>query len=235
MLKYSIADEESCVCCNTDESGCFLCCRDCHCNFKCLSHQVNLLFIGFLQFCFTAYGFSNGYNDWDKDFDLLLIIAGSEVILLILATFVSYFNSTDFKCCLCCFRIDRYYRHGGTYIHLLSHMVTKDFHKDPGFAQHQPPEVTSDDNVGRGHPKHTREYLRFKVGSDLEEQALKQLMEHHHNRLYAKAFPSSPLPAPSRLSGAQIKLLDEFYSDENNLAMINSDHGQTNVAEMCHA
>ena len=78
-----------------------------------------------------------------------------------------------------------------------------------------PPAVTAADNAVSGHPKYVKDYMRIKSGSEEEERILQELLKHHHERLYAKAFPLSPSTSLA-LTGTRIKLLDQFYSLELN-------------------
>ena len=40
LSQSSVADQESAACCDTDESGCFLCCRNCNFKYKSFSTQA---------------------------------------------------------------------------------------------------------------------------------------------------------------------------------------------------
>ena len=180
-----------------------------------------MAFVSLLQFCTTAYALSGevyvGYGSEDPNYDptLLLIVSGAEVLVLIISAFISFIISTDLKCCFCCcINVDRQCRHGGTYINLLNEIVISDFTRNNSPIK-DPPAVTAADNAVSGHPKYVKDYMRIKCGSEEEERILQELLRHHHERLYTKAFPSST-SALLTLTGAQINLLDQFYSLELN-------------------
>ena len=175
LSQSSVADQESATCCDTDDSGCFLCCRNCNFKYKSFSTQANMAFISLLQFSTIAYALSGkvyvGYGSEDSNYDptLLLIVSGTEVLVLIISAFISFLITTDLKCCFCCcINISRQCRHGGTYINLLNEIVISAFTQND-IAVKDPPAITSADNAVSLHPKYVKDYLRIKCGSEEED------------------------------------------------------------------
>ena len=205
--KPSVADRESCACCDTDDSGCFICLSNCNFSYKAFSVQLHVFIFSSCQLISSFFP-----PEWHKENNLLAptCILAVQVITALLSTISTFLNTENTKFCFCLCNVDLHYHKNGAYTRALSRHVKEAYDRRANSIDLS--EDTSN-AIPIVHPKYNRIHLVISGASTQETELLQTLLSDAHSQLYSKAFPNAPLHSSS-LTTAQMNYLDEFYQEE---------------------